>query len=139
AINYAGGVPISMDTAEMYGAFDRGVLDALHYYVNPLESFGVLELIEFGTTDLQFGSVPVGLMINEELFQGLDKELQDVLIQAGQETAGYAANKHDEDVEKLEAELVESGITMHEFSEDEKKQWQEVFDGFTADYLADKD
>src|SRR5699024_8528580 len=102
AIEYLGGTPVSMDTADMYSAFDKGVLDAIHNYPSSILTFGVAELIGYGTTGLGFSSVAVGLMINEDLWQELPDNVKEAMEQASEEAALNGAEEHDTQQKEIE-------------------------------------
>lgn len=105
-----GANPTPMDFTEVYSALQLGVIDGQE---NPVEVplannfYEVQDYLSL-TNHIVDGYI---LALNQELFDGLDEESQEVLREAAQETADFKREYDDEEaanaIEQLEAEGME--------------------------------
>ncbi|PIC64907.1 hypothetical protein CSV79_04615 [Sporosarcina sp. P13] len=130
--------PVNITLSEMYEAFDRGVYDGINLNAQSLNDYGMGELVKFGTKGLNFGGSGTGLIINEKVFQSLPENVQEVILEVGEEYTKSNAKRTDEYVESIFKEYKEKGIVIHEITEDEKAKWSTFFDSVEADWLKEK-
>lgn len=136
ALKFAGANPVQLTTPDIFGAFDKGMIDGVHLYPTVINAFGMKDLITYTTRGLNFTGGVVGFIINEEKFQSLPKNVQDAIIQAGKEVS-ISAGLADERVnnEFFEEWAKEGKIKIYELNEDEKSQWEKVYKEFNESWL----
>ena len=140
ALNFFEAIPVPMSSSEVYTAYSRGIVDALHYSYAAVEKFGLVELTKVSTNGVRFGASVVGLIINEDLYQNLPEDIQKALMQAGEEMAKtfneYFVNEQNKIVKDWKA----SGkVKVLELTEDEKKQWQDLYNKFHKVFIEKQD
>ncbi|MDR7076143.1 TRAP-type C4-dicarboxylate transport system substrate-binding protein [Neobacillus niacini] len=140
SLNYLGATPVSVNASELYTAFSTGVVEGMHIAYATAEKFGLLELPKYATRGINMGAAVEGLIINEEVYQDLPEDIQEVIMQEGDKMGSilteYQANLNTKIVE----DLAESGkITIHELSEGEKEQWQNSYSEFHKYWLKRQD
>ncbi|WP_174727600.1 TRAP transporter substrate-binding protein DctP [Mesobacillus harenae] len=140
-LEYLGATPVFVNTPDMYEAFDQGILDVLHMFASTLNSYGLGELLTYGTEGARFGGGLVGFVINEDVYQGLPENVQKAIIQAGDEITGtYSKNNSDKENERVIKEWDESEeITIHHLTEDESKHWEDAANEFNKSWLKEQD
>ena len=134
-----GGTSVNMAIPELYEGLERNVIDAIHLYAVSAQDNGLDELVKFGTEGLTLGGAISGLIINEKKFQSLPKDVQEVLIQVGDEFTESNATYYDELNSAAVQEYRDAGVNIHTLSEDEKDQWQKVYDKVIEEWLKEKE
>ncbi|WP_249869685.1 TRAP transporter substrate-binding protein [Oceanobacillus saliphilus] len=131
-----GATPVSLSPSDFYTAFNTGVVDAFHFPYASAEKYGILELVEYAVLGLNMGSTVEGLIINEEVYQSLPSDIQEILLQEGEEL-GIKLTEYQESLNfEIFQDLVESeGVTTHELTEDEKDQWKNYYDEFNRSWI----
>ncbi|SDL95483.1 TRAP-type C4-dicarboxylate transport system, substrate-binding protein [Bacillus sp. OK048] len=138
--NYLGAAPVSIPTSDVYNAFSTGIVDGLHYSYVSVEAFGIDELTKYATRGLNLSSGIYGLVINEDVYQSLPQNVQEIIMQVGEEMGRSLTEYMDTQNTRVYKDWVESGkISIHELSEDEKQQWQNFFDEFEKYILKKQD
>ena len=104
-----------------------------------VEVYDLQEMTDY-VTKVNLSSAVHGLIINEEVYQGLPKDIQEVIMQVGEEM-GKSISEYDGEKDlKTYEECVGSGqVIEHKLSEDEKAQWQNFYDGFKKEILGSHD
>ncbi|MDR7076139.1 TRAP-type C4-dicarboxylate transport system substrate-binding protein [Neobacillus niacini] len=138
--NYSGATPVSMTASDLYTAFSMGVVDGVHFSYASADKFGLLELPKYAVKDLNMGASVEGLIINEEVFQNLPQDIQEVIMQVG-EKMGKRLTEYQADLNtKLFEDMAESGkITTYEIPESEKEQWQKFYAEFKQHWIKQQD
>ena len=124
-IKALGATPVSMPVTEMYTSLERGVVDAVMIPASAVESFELLEVANYITTEAPLGFSPYFLAMNKGAYEGLPDDLRQSLDQtigeplsetgadgyAGERAAVMFSIRGSEDVE------------MVSISEDERQRW----------------
>lgn len=118
AANAIGCSATSMAAAEMYTALQRKTLDGTLLPVTSYKPYQLEQLIKYVTTNVNMGSFPVTYCVNEKVWQSLPKDVQEAMLQAGEDTMIHTANYQDENVKILEKEFKERGIDVYEVDAD---------------------
>lgn len=130
-LDQLGTIPVQISTADIYSAYNSGVIDGIHFGASNMGSFSLGELTKYATPGLNLGSGVHGLVINEELYQGLPEDIQEVFMQVGEEMGRKITEFDEAENTRVYEEYLEAGeITLHELSEDEKAEWQNFYDEF---------
>lgn len=119
SVEALGGIPVSMSAAEVYTGIERGVIDGTVFNVTSLYPYQLQDLVKYLALNSHLGSFPVTYAINEDVWQSLPKEIQDAMIQAGQDTMVHLANFLDELQESDIQSLTEDGVVFYEIEESE--------------------
>ncbi|MFJ8063978.1 TRAP transporter substrate-binding protein DctP [Psychrobacillus sp. NPDC096426] len=138
AMGSLGASPVNITVSEMYEALERGVVDSISLYAASMKDYGMGELVKYGTEGVSFGGSGVGLVINERVFQGLPKNVQEVLVELGDEFTESNAKYFDKYNYEVIQEFKEAGIKVHELSEDEKAEWQKFYAEIEASFLKEQ-
>jgi len=130
--------PVNITVNEMYEALERGVIDSVGLYAGSMEGYGMGELVKYGTDGVSFGGTGVGLVINENVFQGLPKNVQEVIVELGDEFTESNAKYFDEYNLEVIQEYKDAGINVYELTEDEKAEWQKFYAGIEETFLKEQ-
>lgn len=77
-----GGSPVTMSSAEVYEALERGTIDGLISYIGTIPGRSLQEVIKYGTA-APFGAYSVDAYARADWFEGLPEEQQEALLEAG--------------------------------------------------------
>lgn len=118
-----GANPTPMDFTEVYTALQLGVIDGQE---NPVEvplanKFYEVQDYLSVTNHIVDGYI---LAMNQEKFDGLDEDAQQILRDAAAETATFKREYDDEQAEKTIAELESNGMAINELSDAQMKEFQ---------------
>lgn len=78
-----GGSPVTMSSAEVYEALERGTIDGLISYIGTIPGRSLQEVIKYGTA-APFGAYSVDAYARADWFDGLSEAHQEALNQAGE-------------------------------------------------------
>jgi TRAP-type C4-dicarboxylate transport system substrate-binding protein len=127
-----GATPVHVVNAEQYIAIERGTIDGGLYELPFILSLKLDEVTNYLTTNANITVAPMLVGMNADKFNSLPKELQDVLIQAGEETNENIAEKGDEYKKESIDTFVENGLEAVELTpeqiEEIKEETQPVYD-----------
>lgn len=132
-LQFAGATPVSITFSEIYESLERKIVDAIIYYNFGLKSAGINEVINKGV-NTRLGSSLSALIINENTFQKLPKDIQEVMLEVGQEVTaedGKALNKLEK--ESID-EMTKSGL-FSELTESEQQKWDQFYEDFQETWL----
>lgn len=106
-----GAKPIPMAFAEVFTSLQQGVIDAQENPPDLIKSASFNEVQKYmNKTEHVRGWIY--FLIGEDFFQGLPKELQEVLVQAGKETEAFERQLHLSAIAEVEKYLQENGMTF---------------------------
>lgn len=120
----AQGVP--MASSEQYSALEQGVVDGSDA---PMSFYSQLRHYEVAKhlSSLPLFKLTVHLLISEKTFQALTPELQQTLVQAGQEAAAFQRTKAREIDAKLRSELeAKGGVKVSPLKDDDREKFVEA-------------
>lgn len=127
-------IPVAVPFPESYEAIEKGVIDAYSSYSMGLKNGGLDELLNFVITP-HIGTTIHAFIINEKVWQKLPKEIQEAMIQAGNETMENAGAVYVEEGKKFDENFVQNGGTIAELTAEEQEQWKQATEEFTATWL----
>lgn len=144
-IEALGGSPVTMSSAEVYEALERGTIDGLLSYMGTIPGRSLQEVVDYGTA-APFGAYSVDAYVQKSWFDQLSAAQQEALLEAGraysEEGTDHMVSVHEgEYLETIEAggvEIVELDDTQIAAFEEAVAptydQWREtVGDPATAD------
>ena len=129
--------PVNITMAEMYEGIERGVFDS--FLLNPASTkdYGMADLIKYGT-GAEFGGGSIGLAINEKVYQGLPKNVQEVLIQVGDELTESTAKFYDEYNASVIQQFRDDGVEMYELTDSEQAKWREFYSEIETSWVQEQ-
>lgn len=84
-VSELGGSPVELPAPEIYSSMEQGIIDASVGPLPAVPSYDLQELIQSFSTNLSLGSFVFMYGINQDVFDGLPSDLQDIMHEAGQE------------------------------------------------------
>ena len=134
-----GASPVNITVGEMYEALDRGVIDSVSLYAASMKDYGMAELIKYGTSGVSFGGTVKSVqVINEQVFQGLPENVQEVLVKLGDEFTESNSMFFDEYNLSAIQEFKDSGINVYELSEIKKAEWKKFYSEIESEFLKEQ-
>lgn len=130
SLDFAGASPVTLSVGDLFSALDRGVVEGVHSYHMDIEGYGVVEKLKFATNNLGFGAIAFGLVMNEEVYQGLSEDVQEAFKQASSEILESFTKVYNEEYIAVGERLAEKGITVYEPSESERQEWDAFYNEF---------
>jgi len=120
-----GGVPTAVPAPELYLAMQRGMLDGAVGAISSIKPYNLHELVRHMTTNLNLGSFVATYVINEQVWERLPADVQQAMIQAGEETRLHLSRVLDEADAATIQELSAAGLDLYSVSEEELARWTE--------------
>ena len=118
-IEALGGSPVTMSSAEVYEALERGTIDGLLSYMGTIPGRSLQEVVKYGTA-APFGAYSVDAYVRADWFEGLPEAQQEALLEAGK---AYSEQGTDNMVEVHEGEYLETiesaGVEITELDDEQ--------------------
>jgi len=131
-----GANPMGIGISEIYGALERGLVDAAPYNLF-VHDMGISEVTKYVLDNPFWRSHTTMILMNRNKFESLPQEIQDILIEAQIENEAEMA----EIVQAMKAEerekLEEAGVTFTELSPEEAQEWDRLSVDIRYEDLAD--
>ncbi|WP_420392234.1 TRAP transporter substrate-binding protein DctP [Acuticoccus sp.] len=137
AADELGALAVPMGGPEMYTAFQRGTVDATLNAYGSMESYKLNEVLRSVSTNGSFGTFGMIYVIDDDVLAGLPQDIQDILLQAGEEAARSFADWVDGNEREVAARFAEGGITTYEIPQQVVDAWN-VKLGNVADLWASR-
>ena len=135
-----GAVPVKIGFGELYSALDRGTVDATVNYTPYVRSYKHYEVASHVTEANMGQLLGYGAGINLKLFNGMPKNLQDILVKTSDEYMDVYAKNYVEDSESAKAQMTAGidgkKVQFHSLSADERKKWEGAAAAFTTSWVA---
>lgn len=116
-VSALGGSPVEMPAPDIYSALERGTIDGLTFATTVVPPWDVHEAANYGTTNTSLGLSPDGMLINTEIYNDLPDQLQDVLLEVGEEIVISAGQYVDEETERVREEIADD-VELYEASDE---------------------
>ncbi|MQA63139.1 MAG: hypothetical protein GEU86_16980 [Actinophytocola sp.] len=121
-----GGSPVTMSSAEVYEALERGTIDGVLSYIGTIPGRNLQEVVKYGTA-ANFGAYSVDAYVSSDWFEGLPQEHQDALLEAGRTYSEEGTAKMLEVHEGEYRDTIESaGVEIVELDEEQVAAFQEA-------------
>jgi TRAP-type C4-dicarboxylate transport system substrate-binding protein len=127
-VQAAGAASISLPGNEMFDALDKGVIDATVATIGMSKMEHLYEVCKYHTAHIGVGgTVPTMThVMNLDKWNSLPKDLQDVILEVGQENLEHCAQTtHQEEVDAKKI-LQERNIEIIEFPKESIERWKEL-------------
>lgn len=124
----AGAAVVSLPSNEIYAAMQTGALDAAMTSSTSLISFRLEEVAKSVTTGRgrAYWFMFEPLLMSKQIFDGLPKDQQDVILAVGGELEKFALDAAKADDQALAAVFEKAGATAHDLSERTVRKWQDI-------------
>src|SRR5690625_1063562 len=129
AANAVGATAVPMGGPDMYTALQRGTVDATINAFASLQSYKLDEILDAVTDNASFGSFALTVVINKDVFDDLPENIQEAMLEAGEETADHVSKWMDENEGKIAQEFKDEGITIYSLSEEMQANWRDKLAG----------
>lgn len=123
AADKLGALAVPMGGPEMYTAFQRGTVDATLNAYGSMNSYKLDEVLEAVSTNGSFGTFGMIYVIDDDVLAGLPEELQDALMQAGDEAAEAFADWVDGNERRVAEKFAAAGIETYEIPQEVVETW----------------
>lgn len=134
SLAYMGANPLTIPVSDLYSSMERNVVDGMHSYFQDVVVYNLEGILNYATIGMHFGGSGPGYAINEDLYQSLPENVQDAIMQAGEEVVESGSKEYDK-VNKESMEQVKEDFTIHELTEDERTQWEDTFEEFNQIWI----
>lgn len=131
--------PVQITSMDVYNAFSSKVVNAVSTYAVGQHDYAWDELTKYATKDLGLGSHPLFLTINEMVYQDLPEDVQKAIMQAGEEMSVRVSEAHNNETEGIYENWIKDGITVYELTEQDKKQWKNVYEEIEDQFIENYD
>jgi len=129
-----GAVPVRMAAPEVRESLSRGTLDGLIFPNESVMSYDLQSLVKFGTKGGNFGSFIVTLVINEDRWRKLPKDVQAAMNKANNAIMPKICKHIDDNVEAVVQKLTTAGVKFHTLTAAERKAFTDVTDTVAAEW-----
>jgi TRAP-type C4-dicarboxylate transport system substrate-binding protein len=106
-----GAVPTSMTATEVYNALESGVIDAASFAQHAHLSFGVIDIADWWTENLNPGTVNCPVVVNVDAYEALSDEHRAILDGAVDDAIDHYLANYAELLEGWETTLAEKEVT----------------------------
>lgn len=125
-IEALGGSPVTMSSAEVYEALERGTIDGVLSYIGTIPGRSLQEVVNYGTA-APFGAYSVDAYVRADWFEALAESQQEALLEAGrvytEEGTEVMVQVHEgEYLETIEA----AGVEIAELDADQVAAFEEA-------------
>ena len=131
-----GGVPVTLQMGELYESLLRGVVDAIPFSVDLMQTYKMYEVAKHIMWLTVWEGPTWGVWITdkawEKLTPGQQKIFEEVAVEA--KARDFAANKKA--AKEAVGFLKSKGVTFHDFPEAEKAKWRANMPDFFSEWIA---
>lgn len=131
----AGAVPVTLSLSEIYESFSRGTIDAVPLSYDYMRDYRLYEVAKHIAKVPTFVGPTGGVWISEAAWQNLSPEHQEIVDQVAQEALQLDFTEVTGAAQEARAVLVENGVTVHDFPDEEFQKWRDANPDFFADFV----
>jgi len=129
-----GAVPVQSPGTEAYSSIQTGVYDGTIQHTLMLDTLKLYEVAPYITLG-DFGSIWGGaLTINMDVFDGLPEEVQQALIEAGNEYTQGTVELEQQKLEAYKENMEAKGAKVSVLSDEQRIKWADSLDNLPAEY-----
>ncbi len=135
-----GAVPVKIGFGELYSALERGTVDGTVNYIPFVISYKHYEVANH-LTIVNMGQVlGYGGGITLKLFNGMPKNIQDILLKTSDEYMDQYARIYKEQTisatKAMQVGIEGKKVTLHQLPESERAKWSAASEVFTTSWIA---
>jgi TRAP-type C4-dicarboxylate transport system substrate-binding protein len=120
-----GGIPTSIDWAEVYNALSSGVVDGEFVMPTWLATAKHYEVLKYATRNRSVIGIQT-LAMRKDRFDKLPPNVQKAILESAKEAEDYGNKLDQELTEKARAYAAKLGVQTYTPNEQEMKQWRET-------------
>ena len=132
-----GAVPIGMNISEIYGALERGVVQAAPYPIFVYD-MGLAEVAKYGLADAFWPSHTTFIFLNLRKFNGLTAQQRQILVDAQVDNEKTMAAVDAGLITAERAKLEKAGMTFTHLPPEEAKKWHDMANESRFEALSSK-
>ncbi len=133
-----GASSVGLPAPQIFDSLSTGVIDGLSIAVSGLESFQLYPELAYGTQCNCYVAAQY-LVVNNDVWDSLTPDTQQVLLDLGREYSLKAAEVYDAAYVTVFQKAIDEGIEIYELPEDELAGWLEIGQGVTDDWIAERE
>ncbi|MCF8106896.1 MAG: TRAP transporter substrate-binding protein DctP [Desulfohalobiaceae bacterium] len=118
-----GAQAVDIAFSELFTSLQTGVAHAQDN--TPEVTYTMLRDVTDYYTDIGHIFEPFAVIINKDLFEGLDPEIQTAIQEAANEALAWGNKKSEESEEEYYAKMEEAGITVTRLTPEQREAWKE--------------
>jgi TRAP-type C4-dicarboxylate transport system substrate-binding protein len=135
-----GAVPVTIGFGELYAALERGTVDGTINYTPFVKSYKHFEVAGHLTETFMGQVLSYGGGISARVFEGMPKNLQDLLLKVSDEYMEVYAKNQLEDTAQAKKDLIAGidgkKVQFHALTEEERKRWSDASKVFFDEWIA---
>jgi len=129
-----GAVPVRMSAPEVYESLSRGTVDGAVFPLSALLDYKLDPLVKYATVGENFGSFIAAYAISEKRWKTLPADVQQAMLQAGEETTRRTCEMADKDIAPNLKKLEKQGVTLVTFPDAERQRLKTLLEPIAADW-----
>lgn len=123
SVEMLGAIATGIPAPDLYAAIQRGTVDGALFNLPTASGYRLEEQLSWSTDNLNLGLFPTTNVINERVWEGLPEDIQQALVQAGEDTVPLL---WEEDVKRqaaFKAALEKKGGGFYSLPDEERAVW----------------
>lgn len=132
-----GAIPTAIPASDLYPAIQRGTVDGILFNLPTASGYKLQEQLMWSTDNLNLGLYPVLYVINEDVWQGLPVDVQEILVQAAIDVMPEVYELNEKRMARFKSDLEAKGGGFYQVAVDEKARWAEQLRPVTDDWVND--
>lgn len=128
SVEQIGAVPVRMAGPDIYESLQRGTLDGVVFPLPSIEQYSLEEILAYSTIGMNFGSFMSSYVISERRWNELPSDVQEIMLEVGEETSMMACEQMANDIEPAIERLTAAGIEFVDFSEEDRARIAELLE-----------
>jgi len=137
AVELLGGSPVDIPSPETYQSIRTGTVDGAIFPATSVYSYKLNEVVDTAVLGIDMFVYYAPFVINEEKWQTLPANVQQALVQAGQEAMERVAAYTDNKVVELEQTLVDDGIKVIKLTPEQQVELRGTISVVADNWVAD--
>lgn len=113
-----GATPVSMSAPDIYVSVERGTLDGAIFAPASTLGYNLQNIVGGLAKNVSFGSNAAILLMNEDSFQNLPEDLQEIVIEAGRKVGADVAEAYNTGTQDALDEIAAAGVNIYDLPED---------------------
>ncbi|GEM_PF-147070 len=134
-----GGVPVFIPGPEILEALSRGTVDGAMLSHPSVTDYDLQHDVKYATYGENFGSAVTAHMISLKDFNALPPDIQNILVEAGEEVTLSSCSEIDAEAEHSVSTIKDAGLTYVRLSPEDHEQVVSELSGIGRDWAADLD
>lgn len=135
-VSAVGAVPVTLSLPEFYEALSRGVVDAIPFSYDLIETYRIYEVAEHLSTIPLFVGPTAGVWIGNDAWERIAPEHQEIILAVADEALERDYELTVTTAEEARERIQELGVTIHEFPEEEEAKWRAANPDFFGDWVS---